>query len=54
MSDFQLRWEITKIVANSGFEKSPRLICPLTRLISTKYNIEKKRARELAIEVVSQ
>lgn len=53
MSDKQLKVKITRIVAQSGFEKSEELISPVLKVLKMRHkDLDKKQALRITKEVL--
>lgn len=53
MSDKQLKLQVTRIVAQSGFEKSGELVMPVMKVLQMRHkDIDKKRALRVTKEVL--
>lgn len=53
MSDLILKKEIRKVVRESGFERSPKMVCSVIRILSMKHkDIDTKRISQIACEIL--
>lgn len=53
MSDKQLKVKVSRIVAQSGFEKSADLVCPVLKVLQMRHkDIDKVQALRIVNEVL--
>ena len=53
MSDIQLGIKVNRIVAQSGFEKSNEMLCPIMKIIQMRHkSISKDQALRVAKQVL--
>lgn len=53
MSDFLIKNEINKLVKGSGFNKNPKMLCPIMRIFKMRYsNIDDAKVYTIANELL--
>lgn len=54
MSDTQLKLKIDRLVIQSGFGKSEKMICPIMKIVQMRYkSVSKEQAYRLAKQVLT-